>query len=202
MLTDLPNLLTLSRIIIIPVLVGLFYLDGDGWRWVSVVLFSLAGVTDYFDGYLARRWAQISAFGRFLDPIADKLLVAAVILMLVATDRIRGLVVLPALVILCREVMVSGLREFLAQVNVGVPVSRLAKWKTALQLIALGILIVGDAGGDWTQWVGELGLWIAAAITMVTGYDYLSAGLKHMTPAAKPVKRTSQPQGKAISPGS
>jgi len=137
MLTDLPNLLTLSRIIIIPVLVGLFYLDGDGWRWVSVVLFTLAGVTDYFDGYLARKWAQISAFGRFLDPIADKLLVAAVILMLVATGRISGLVVLPALVILCREVMVSGLREFLAQVNVGVPVSRLAKWKTALQLIAL-----------------------------------------------------------------
>ena len=202
MLTDLPNLLTLSRIIIIPVLVGLFYLDGDGWRWVSVVLFSLAGVTDYFDGYLARRWAQISAFGRFLDPIADKLLVAAVILMLVATGRIRGLVVLPALVILCREVMVSGLREFLAQVNVGVPVSRLAKWKTALQLIVLGILIVGDAAGAWTQWVGELGLWIAAAITMITGYDYLSAGLKHMTPAAKPVKRTPQPQGKTVSPGS
>ena len=158
MLTDLPNLLTLSRIIIIPVLVGLFYLDGDVWRWVSVVLFSAAGVTDYFDGYLARRWAQISAFGRFLDPIADKLLVAAVILMLVATGRIRGLVVLPGLVILCREVMVSGLREFLAQANVGVPVSRLAKWKTALQLIALGILIVGEAAGAWTQWAGELGL--------------------------------------------
>jgi cardiolipin synthase len=202
MLTDLPNLLTLSRIIIIPVLVGLFYLDDNAWRWVSVVLFTLAGVTDYFDGYLARRWAQISAFGRFLDPIADKLLVAAVILMLVATHRIRGLVVLPALVILCREVMVSGLREFLAQVNVGVPVSRLAKWKTALQLIALGILIVGEAAGDWTQWVGELGLWIAAAITLVTGYDYLSAGLKHMTPAAKPVKRAPAPQGKTVSPGS
>jgi cardiolipin synthase len=165
-------------------------------------LFSLAGVTDYFDGYLARKWAQISAFGRFLDPIADKLLVAAVILMLVATHRVRGLVVLPALVILCREVMVSGLREFLAQVNVGVPVSRLAKWKTALQLIALGILIVGDAAGDWTQWVGELGLWIAAAITIVTGYDYLSAGLKHMTPRAKPVKRAPEPQGKTVSPGS
>ncbi len=202
MLTDLPNLLTLSRIIIIPVLVGLFYLDGDAWRWVSVVLFSAAGVTDYFDGYLARRWAQISAFGRFLDPIADKLLVAAVILMLVATGRIRGLVVLPALVILCREVMVSGLREFLAQVNVGVPVSRLAKWKTALQLIALGILIVGEAAGDWTQFVGETGLWIAAVITLVTGYDYLSAGLKHMTPAAKPVKRTPELQGKTVSPGS
>jgi cardiolipin synthase len=202
MLTDLPNLLTLSRIIIIPVLVGLFYLDGDVWRWVSVVLFSLAGVTDYFDGYLARKWAQISAFGRFLDPIADKLLVAAVILMLVATHRIRGLVVLPAVVILCREVMVSGLREFLAQVNVGVPVSRLAKWKTALQLIALGILIVGEAAGDWTQFVGETGLWIAAAITLVTGYDYLSAGLKHMTPRTKPAKRTPEPQGKTATPGS
>ena len=201
MLTDLPNLLTLSRIIIIPVLVGLFYLDGDVWRWVSVALFSLAGVTDYFDGYLARKWAQISAFGRFLDPIADKLLVAAVILMLVATHRIRGLVVLPALVILCREVMVSGLREFLAQVNVGVPVSRLAKWKTALQLIALGILIVGEAAGDWTQWAGELGLWIAAAITIITGYDYLSAGLKHMTPRTKPVKRAPEPHGKTVSPG-
>jgi cardiolipin synthase len=126
--------------------------------------------------------------------------VAAVILMLVAIDRISGWVVLPALVILCREVMVSGLREFLAQVNVGVPVSRLAKWKTALQLIALGILIVGDAAGAWTQWVGELGLWIAAAITLVTGYDYLSAGLKHMTPAAKPVKDAPQPQGKPASP--
>jgi cardiolipin synthase len=178
----------------------MFYLEGDVWRWISVALFSAAGITDYFDGYLARRWSQISAFGRFLDPIADKLLVAAVILMLVAIDRISGWVVLPALVILCREVMVSGLREFLAQVNVGVPVSRLAKWKTALQLIALGILIVGDAAGAWTQWVGELGLWIAAAITLVTGYDYLSAGLKHMTPAAKPVKGAPQPQGKPASP--
>ena len=200
MLTDFPNLLTLSRIIIIPVLVGLFYLDDVVWRWVSVALFSLAGVTDYFDGYFARRWAQISAFGRFLDPIADKLLVAAVILMLVARGRIAGLVVLPALVILCREVMVSGLREFLAQVNVGVPVSRLAKWKTALQLVALGVLIVGDAAGPWAQWCGELGLWVAAAITLVTGYDYLHAGLKHMTPRAKPAERGgAQPRGKPAS---
>jgi cardiolipin synthase len=200
MLTDLPNVLTLSRIIIIPILVGLFYLDGDVWRWVSLLLFSTAGVTDYFDGYLARRWSQISAFGRFLDPIADKLLVAAVILMLVATDRISGWVVLPALVILCREVLVSGLREFLAQVNVGVPVSRLAKWKTALQLVALGILIVGDAAGAWTQWTGELGLWIAAAITIVTGYDYLSAGLKHMTPATRPPPRETHPRGEHARP--
>ncbi len=206
MLTDLPNLLTLSRIIIIPILVGLFYVEGDAWRWVSCVLFAAAGVTDYFDGYFARRWARISAFGRFLDPIADKLLVAAVILMLVAKDYISGLVVLPALVILCREVLVSGLREFLAGVNVGVPVSNLAKWKTALQMVALGFLIVGDAGpswGDaahsWVTYVGEIGLWIAAALTMVTGYDYLSAGLKHMAgpsapPAAVPPAR-AKPAG-------
>jgi len=98
--------------------------------------------------------------------------------------------------------MVSGLREFLAQVNVGVPVSRLAKWKTALQLIALGILIVGEAAGDWTQLAGETGLWIAAAITIITGYDYLSTGLKYMTPRTKPVKRAPEPQGKTVSPGS
>jgi cardiolipin synthase len=202
MLTDIPNLLTLSRIVIIPVLVGLFYLHDDVWRWVSLALFSAAGVTDYFDGYFARRWAQISAFGRFLDPIADKLLVAAVILMLVARDRIAGLVVLPALVILCREVLVSGLREFLAQANVGVPVSRLAKWKTALQMVALGILIVGDAAGPWAQWSGELGLWVAAAITILTGYDYLSAGLKHMTPATKPADPGREPRGKPASTAS
>jgi cardiolipin synthase len=199
MLTDFPNLLTLSRIIIIPILVGLFYLDDEIWRWVSVALFTLAGVTDYFDGYFARRWAQISAFGRFLDPIADKLLVAAVILMLVARGRIAGLVVLPALVILCREVLVSGLREFLAEVNVGVPVSRLAKWKTALQLVALGVLIVGDAAGPWAQSCGEIGLWVAAAITLVTGYDYLSAGLKHMTPRTKPADRAPQARAKPAS---
>jgi cardiolipin synthase (CMP-forming) len=181
MLTNIPNLLTLSRIVIIPILIVLFYVGGDFWRWVSCALFTLAGVTDYFDGYLARRWAQISPFGRFLDPIADKLLVAAVILMLVAKDWISGWMVLPALVILCREVLVSGLREFLAQVNVGVPVSKLAKWKTALQLVALGILIVGDAAGTWVTTAGEACLWAAAALTIVTGYDYLSAGLKHMT---------------------
>jgi cardiolipin synthase len=181
MLTNIPNILTLSRIVIIPILVVLFYVGGDFWRWVSCALFTLASVTDYFDGYLARRWAQISPFGRFLDPIADKLLVAAVILMLVAKGWISGWMVLPALVILCREVLVSGLREFLAQVNVGVPVSKLAKWKTALQLIALGILIVGDAAGPWVTTAGEACLWAAAALTIVTGYDYLSAGLKHMT---------------------
>jgi cardiolipin synthase len=193
MLLNIPNLLTISRILVIPVIVGLFYLEGDGARWLALALFILAGITDYFDGYFARRWAQISPFGRFLDPIADKLLVAAVILILVAADHIAGWVVLPALIILCREVLVSGLREFLAQANVGVPVSRLAKWKTMLQMVALGFLLIGDVADPWVTWVGETGLWIAAALTIVTGYDYLHAGLKHITteeqPAAKETPR-------------
>jgi cardiolipin synthase len=193
MLLNIPNLLTISRILVIPVIVGLFYLEGDGARWLALALFILAGITDYFDGYFARRWAQISPFGRFLDPIADKLLVAAVILILVAADHIAGWVVLPALIILCREVLVSGLREFLAQANVGVPVSRLAKWKTMLQMVALGFLLIGDVADPWVTWVGETGLWIAAALTIVTGYDYLHAGLKHITaeeqPAAKEIPR-------------
>jgi cardiolipin synthase len=182
MLTSLPNLLTLSRIVVIPVLVALFFVHGDVARWIACALFVVAAVTDYFDGHFARRWSQISAFGRFLDPIADKLLVSAVILMLVAVDGITGLVVLPALIILCREVLVSGLREFLASLNVGLPVSRLAKWKTMLQMVALGFLIVGDTGPDAVpvQMIGEVGLWVAALLTLVTGYDYLRVGLGHM----------------------
>ncbi len=146
----------------------------------------LAGVTDYFDGLLARSMGKISSLGRFLDPVADKLLVSALLIMLVWSRHIAGYVILPALVILCREIMVSGLREFLAGIKVGVPVSRLAKWKTAAQMVALGFLIVGPAGPEWghpavtTSLIGETLLWIAAALTIVTGYDYLRAGLKHM----------------------
>jgi cardiolipin synthase len=188
MLTSLPNLLTLSRIVVIPVLVAMFFIEGDMARWIGCALFVAAAVTDYFDGHFARRLSQISAFGRFLDPIADKLLVSAVILMLVAKDGIAGLVVLPALIILCREVLVSGLREFLAGLNVGLPVSRLAKWKTMLQMVALGFLIVGDAGPDAVpvQMIGEIGLWVAALLTLVTGYDYLRVGLGHMSPRPQP----------------
>jgi cardiolipin synthase len=203
MLINVPNVLTLSRIVVIPILVALFYLEGDAWRWIACILFTVAGITDFFDGYLARRWALISPFGRFLDPIADKLLVAAIILMLVAFDRISGWVVLPALVILCREVLVSGLREFLAEANVGLPVSRLAKWKTTLQMLALGFLIVGDAGPAWlpVTWIGEAGLWVAAVLTFITGYDYLAAGLRHV--AGSPARAQAPPhtQPKAASSG-
>jgi cardiolipin synthase len=182
MLMSLPNLLTLSRILSIPLLVALIYIDTTLFRWLALGGFVLAGVTDYLDGYLARHRNEISPLGRFLDPIADKLLVAAVIMMLVATRQIEGLTVFAAIVILCREILVSGLREYLAEIKVSVPVTGLAKWKTAIQMIALGFLIVGNAGPDGfpTVLIGETGLWIAAALTLLTGYDYLSHGLKHM----------------------
>jgi cardiolipin synthase len=181
-MTALPNLLTLSRIAAIPVILVLLYFDGPFWRWLACAIFAAACITDYFDGYLARSRSQVSELGRFLDPIADKLLVAAVILILVAERRLFGWAVLPALIILCREILVSGLREYLAGLNVSVPVSQLAKWKTLLQMVALGFLIVGD--GVLPAWpiglIGQIGLWIAAALTLLTGYDYLKAGLKHM----------------------
>ena len=145
-LTSLPNLLTLSRILAIPVVVATFYVPGDYARWFACALFSAAGVTDWLDGHMARRWQQQSEIGRFLDPIADKLLVSATLFMLTTFGRLSAAAVLPALVILCREILVSGLREYLAGLRVGVPVSRLAKWKTAIQMVAIGFLIVGDAG--------------------------------------------------------
>lgn len=183
MLTTLPNLLTLSRILVVPALVAAFYLDRPLSNWVSAALFTAAALTDFLDGYLARSWDQVTRLGRFLDPVADKVMVAAAIFMMVAFGPITGWLVLPALVILCREIIVSGLREFLAGINVGVPVSRLAKWKTVLQMIALGMLLWGDAGAPYlpTILIGSWSLWIAAILTLITGYDYLRAGLKHMT---------------------
>lgn len=184
MLTNLPNLLTLSRIAAIPLVIATFYLDEPLGNWLGLAIYTIAAVTDFFDGYVARAWAQQSQLGRFLDPVADKLLVSALLLMLVATGRIPGLAVLPALVILCREILVSGLREFLAGVQVRVPVSRLAQWKTTVQMLTLGFLLVGGAGPQFgplsTTEVGVLGLWIAAVLTLITGYDYLRAGLRHV----------------------
>lgn len=188
MLTTLPNFLTLSRILVIPVLVGAFYLERPLSNWVTAALFTAAGLTDYLDGYLARSWDQVTRFGRFLDPVADKVMVAAAIFMMVHLGPLTGWLVLPALVILCREIIVSGLREFLAEINVSVPVSRLAKWKTALQMIALGLLLLGDAARPFfpALQIGTWALWIAALLTLVTGYDYLRAGLRHMTEAPGP----------------
>ena len=181
MVTTLPNLLTLSRILVIPVIVALFYVDGSGARWVACALFVAAAITDWFDGYVARSRNQVSAFGRFLDPIADKLLVVSVLFLLVAFHRVDDLSILSGLVIVLREIMVSGLREFLAEVRVGLPVSRLAKWKTGIQMVAIPVLLVGDALPVLpTQTIGEIGLSVAAVLTLVTGWDYLQSGLRHL----------------------
>ncbi|MBF0251162.1 MAG: CDP-diacylglycerol--glycerol-3-phosphate 3-phosphatidyltransferase [Alphaproteobacteria bacterium] len=184
MVLNIPNVLTVSRILVIPVVLGFIYWGGPWGNWLAFSAYTYACVTDFFDGYLARAWHQQSAFGRFLDPIADKLLVAGVLFMLVGVESVSAVHILPAAVILCREILVSGLREFLAEARVGLPVSLLAKWKTAIQMLALGFLIVGAEGPDFgfaTTWeIGMYGLWIAAVITIVTGYDYLRAGLRHI----------------------
>jgi cardiolipin synthase len=182
MVTDLPNLLTISRILVIPLIVGTFYVDGVSARWIGCALFIAGAITDFLDGYFARRRNSVSNLGRFLDPIADKLLVAAVLLMLTAFGRLTQISVLPALVILLREILVSGLREFLAELRIGMPVSRLAKWKTGIQMTALPALLVGDKAPHWlpAQQIGELCLWVAAVLTIITGWDYFRAGIKHM----------------------
>jgi cardiolipin synthase len=182
---NLPNILTFSRIGAIPVIVGLMFLPSPLGNWLSVSVYTYACLTDFFDGYLARAWKQQSAMGRFLDPIADKLLVSGVLMMLVATDGISGLSILPAGIILFREILVSGLREFLAEVQVKVPVTVLAKWKTTLQMLALGFLLVGVNGPDFgpvtTLEIGIVSLWLAAILTVGTGYDYMKAGMRHIS---------------------
>ena len=185
---SLPNILTLSRIFAVPILVFLLWRPAPLDYAVTFVLYCIVGITDYFDGYLARAQGRISRLGQFLDPIADKIMVGAVLVMLISSRKanpmpeIAGLHIIPALVILLREIIVSGLREFLAELRVSIPVSALAKWKTAFQMIALGALILGGAVPEmpWVHMVGIVCLWLAAALTLVTGYDYLRIGLKHM----------------------
>jgi cardiolipin synthase (CMP-forming) len=181
---NLPNLLTYARVVAVPVVSALLFWPDDAVsRWVALAIFIAAGVTDYFDGYFARAYAQQSLLGRMLDPIADKLLVAASLLMLAADRTITSWSLWAAIIILCREILVSGLREYLAELRIGMPVSRVAKWKTVLQLVAIGFLIAGPAGETvlpGTVAIGLALLWIAAALTMYTGWDYLRASVGHM----------------------
>lgn len=181
-ITGLPNALTITRVLIIPIVVVLLYLPGRICNSIAIGLFLFACITDYLDGYFARAWQQTSAFGRFLDPIADKLLVAATLMTLVGLRKIDGLSIIPALIILCREILVSGLREFLAEVQVPLPVSNLAKWKTAIQMLSISCLIITPETLDILPFytVGLAGLWGAAFLTLITGYDYLKASLQHM----------------------
>ena len=178
---NLSNILTLSRILVIPIIVALIYLKSPFYGWLAFILFCLAGITDYFDGYFARIRNEVSNLGTLLDPIADKLLVAAVILILTSKKVIVDWETIPALIILLREIVVSGLREYLATIKVSVPVSKIAKLKTSLQLIALGILILSESGISVVPIIllGKIALWLAAILTLYTGYDYLKSGLRH-----------------------
>ncbi len=192
MLTDLPNVLTLSRIAAIPLLVALVALHRPAADFGACLLFSAAAITDYFDGMLARTRRQQSDLGRMLDPIADKLLVAASLMMLVGLGRLSPLGLYPAIVIMLREILVSGLREYLAGIRIGLPVTKLAKWKTGFQMGALGILLAGNTTAELLRigfipvsMIGEGMLWVAAGLTLITGWDYLNAGLHHAAaPAA------------------
>lgn len=181
---NLANCLTYGRLVAVPVVVGLLYWPNEnGTRFAALGVYIVAAITDYLDGYVARTYAQSSALGRMLDPIADKLLVAACLLMLAADGSIQGWDLWAAIVILCREILVSGLREYLAELKVGVPVSKVAKWKTTLQLVAIGFLVAGPAGETLLPGTMRIGvglLWVAAALTLYTGYDYMRAGIRHV----------------------
>src|SRR3954470_7829861 len=186
MLTDLPNLLTLSRIAAIPLMVALVALRTPLCDVLACVVFSTAAITDYFDGKIARSRLMQSDIGRMMDPIADKLLVGAALMMLAGTDRLSAPGLYPAIVIMLREILVSGLREYLAGIRIGLPVTKLAKWKTGFQMGAIGTLLAGDSAApllhlSWlpVSTIGEAGLWVAAALTLITGWDYLLAGLRH-----------------------
>ncbi|AGB70664.1 MULTISPECIES: CDP-diacylglycerol--glycerol-3-phosphate 3-phosphatidyltransferase [Rhizobium] len=185
---SIPNLLTYGRILCVPLIVLCFFIEGklegsDFARWVALWIFVIASITDFLDGYLARIWNQTSNIGRMLDPIADKLLVSAILLLVAADGTIAGWSLWAAIIILCREILVSGLREYLAALKVSVPVTRIAKWKTTAQLVAIAFLLAGPAGDKVLPYTTEIGivlLWVAALLTIYTGYDYFRAGLKHV----------------------
>ncbi len=180
---SLPNLLTYGRIVAVPALIACYFLKGDLSNWLALGVFTAASITDFFDGYLARIWSQQSAIGRMLDPIADKLLVAAALLFLVGNGVINGWLLWAAVIIMSREILVSGLREYLAEVEVSVPVTRIAKWKTAMQMVAIGVLLSVPAGEKVIPGITLIGyglLWLSALLTIYTGYDYLRAGIAHV----------------------
>jgi cardiolipin synthase (CMP-forming) len=208
MLTDLPNLLTLSRIASIPLVAVLLALRHPAADLAACVVFSAAAITDYLDGRIARTRRQQSNFGRMLDPIADKLLVGATLMLLAGEGRFSGWTLYPAIVILLREILVSGLREYLAEIRMGLPVTKLAKWKTGFQMGALGTLLAGDKSASLlhlgflpVNLIGASMLWVAAVLTMITGWDYLVAGLHHASmPAPRPPPRAAVPGGAAQPP--
>jgi cardiolipin synthase (CMP-forming) len=198
--TDLPNVLTISRIAAIPLLVLLVALHLPAADLGACLVFSAAAITDYYDGKLARSRRQQSDLGRMLDPIADKLLVGAALMMLVGQNRLSAPALYPAIVIMLREILVSGLREYLAGIRIGLPVTPLAKWKTGFQMGALGTLLAGDTTAQFlhlgflpVSMIGEAMLWVAAGLTLWTGWDYLTAGWRHATVPADPLRKRQLP---------
>jgi cardiolipin synthase len=196
-MSSLPNALTFARIALVPLFAAAFFLPGDSGRWIVFVLFCIAGMTDAIDGMIARKLNAESSLGRMLDPIADKLIVSAALLMLATVTMLQGWrFLVPALVILCREILVSGLREFLAEANVSLPVTRIAKLKTVMQVVAIAALIASSASERMLPGVTAaalVGLWAAAGLTFYTGYAYLQAGLHHARGASVP--RPKSPVG-------
>ena len=180
---NVPNILTLGRILILPIIIALFFMDGALAAWIALTLYILACITDYLDGYIARRYEIVSAFGTFLDPIADKIFIASLLIALAGFGRLEGLWLVPAIIILMREILISGMREFLGPKNIQLPVSKLAKWKTTVQMIALGFLVVGNYGDvliPHTLFIGQILLAFAALLTVVTGWRYVTEGMKHV----------------------
>lgn len=191
MIYSIPNLITLFRIGLIPALYICYwvphFIPGSYGDWAAVTIFTIAGISDFFDGYLARRLDQQSSLGRMLDPIADKLMVGTALLILVADQSISGLHVIAAIIILCRELLVSGLREFLMESRVALPVTNMAKYKTVIQMVAIGFLLSIPSGTDVLFYAWEIGLallWIAALMTLWTGYAYLQTSIHHLTDEA------------------
>ncbi len=190
---NLPNLLTISRIVVIPVIFLTIYIHSSLWYLIAGLLFIIAAITDYLDGYLARARNELSAFGRLLDPIADKLLVVSALMIIVANELVSPISYIPVVVILCREILVSGLREFLSEVRVGLPVTRLAKWKTGFQMVALGVLLMAPAlffnvlHSFWI-FIGTVCLWIAGILTFITGYQYFQKSLDYIKAMEKAKK--------------
>lgn len=182
---NIPNILTIFRIVSVAAIVVCFYFAGETARWVALGIYFVAGITDFLDGYIARKWDMQSDLGRMLDPIADKLLISIVLIMLAAygTINMGNYSIIPAVIILSREILLSGLREYLAQLHINMPVSYLAKWKTTVQMVSLGFLLAGTAGDQVLPYNTEIGLtllWLAAALTVYTGYDYLRIGIQHV----------------------
>ncbi len=185
---SLPNILTLSRIVVIPVIFLSMYIHSAFWSMLAAVLFIVAAITDYFDGYLARSRNETSAFGRLLDPIADKLLVVSALAVILANNMVSPISYIPVVVILCREILVSGLREFLAEVRVGMPVTRLAKWKTGFQMTALSLIMVGYCFHN----LGVILLWVAGVLTFITGYQYFQKSIDYIKAEDKKAKKAAK----------